>query len=38
MLSNVFLVLPTLPLIIVLSGYLKNSSALSVAVVISVTG
>jgi peptide/nickel transport system permease protein len=38
LLSNVFLVLPTLPLIIVLSGYLKNSSALSVAVVISVTG
>jgi peptide/nickel transport system permease protein len=38
LLSNIFLVLPALPLIIVLSGYLKNSGALSVAVVISVTG
>jgi peptide/nickel transport system permease protein len=36
--SNIFLVLPALPLVIVLSGYLKNSGALSVAVVISVTG
>ena len=38
LLSNIFLVLPALPLVIVLSGYLKNSGALSVAVVISVTG
>jgi peptide/nickel transport system permease protein len=38
LLSNIFLVLPALPLIIVLSGYLKNSGSLAVAVVISVTG
>jgi peptide/nickel transport system permease protein len=37
-LSNIFLVLPALPLVIVLAGYLKGSGPLSVAVVISVTG
>ncbi|HEY1644057.1 MAG TPA: ABC transporter permease, partial [Streptosporangiaceae bacterium] len=37
-LSNVFLVIPALPLVIVLAGYLPNKGSLSVAVVISVTG
>lgn len=38
LLSNVFLVIPALPLVIVLAGYLKNAGALAVAAVISVTG
>jgi peptide/nickel transport system permease protein len=38
LLSNVFLVIPALPLVIVLAGYLKNTGALAVAAVISVTG
>jgi len=37
-LSNIFLVLPALPLVIVLAGYLRGAGPLSVAVVISVTG
>jgi peptide/nickel transport system permease protein len=37
-LSNVFLVIPSLPLVIVLAGYLPSRGSLSVAVVISVTG
>jgi peptide/nickel transport system permease protein len=37
-LSNVFLVIPALPLVIVLAGYLRGSGALTVAVVIAVTG
>jgi peptide/nickel transport system permease protein len=37
-LSNVFLVIPALPLVIVLAGYLPDKGTLSVAVVISVTG
>jgi peptide/nickel transport system permease protein len=37
-LANIFLVLPALPLIIVLAGYLRGAGTLSVAVVISVTG
>lgn len=37
-LSNIFLVLPALPLVIVLAGYLKGAGPFSVAVVISVTG
>jgi peptide/nickel transport system permease protein len=37
-LSNVFLVLPALPLVIVLAGYLHGAGSLAVAVVISVTG
>lgn len=36
-LSNVFLVIPSLPLIIVLAGYLPKSGFLSIAVVIAVT-
>ncbi len=36
--SNVFLVIPSLPLVIVLAGYLPSRGSLSVAVVISVTG
>jgi len=36
--SNIFLVLPALPLVIVLAGYLRGAGPLSVAVVISVTG
>ena len=36
--SNVFLVLPTLPLLIVLTGYLPNSSFALLAVVIGLTG
>jgi peptide/nickel transport system permease protein len=38
LLSNVFLVVPALPLVIVLAGYLKGAGALDVAIVISVTG
>lgn len=38
LLSNVFLVIPTLPLVIVISGYLPSKGAISVAVVIAVTG
>jgi peptide/nickel transport system permease protein len=37
-LSNVFLVIPALPLVIVLAGYLRDRGSLSVAVVIAVTG
>ena len=37
-LSNIFLVIPALPLVIVLAGYLPSSGSLTVAVVISVTG
>lgn len=36
--SNVFLVIPALPLVIVLSGYLHGGGTLQVAVVIAVTG
>ena len=36
--SNVFLVIPALPLVIVLSGYLHGGGTIQVAVVISVTG
>ncbi|MDR2985962.1 MAG: ABC transporter permease [Nocardiopsaceae bacterium] len=36
--SNVFLVIPALPLVIVLAGYLPNKGTLSVALVISITG
>jgi peptide/nickel transport system permease protein len=38
LLSNVFLVIPALPLVIVLAGYLKDTGAVAVAAVISVTG
>ena len=38
MLTNVFLVLPALPLVIVLAGYLHDAGTVAVAVVISVTG
>lgn len=37
-LTNVFLVLPALPLVIVLAGYLHGAGTLAVAIVISVTG
>ena len=37
-LSNVFLVIPALPLVIVLAGYLPNRGSISVALVISITG
>jgi peptide/nickel transport system permease protein len=37
-LANVFLVIPALPLVIVLAGYLPSKGSLSIAVVISVTG
>jgi len=37
-LSNVFLVIPALPLLIVLAGYLPNKGSLSIAAVIAVTG
>lgn len=37
MVSNIFLVIPALPLMIVLSAYLKNSGWLTIALVISVT-
>jgi ABC-type dipeptide/oligopeptide/nickel transport system permease subunit len=36
--SNVFLVIPALPLVIVLAGYLPNKGSISVAIVISITG
>lgn len=36
--TNIFLVLPALPLVIVLAGYLPNRGVTSVAVVIAVTG
>jgi peptide/nickel transport system permease protein len=36
--SNIFLVIPALPLVIIMAGYLPGKGALSVAVVISVTG
>lgn len=38
MLSNIFLVIPALPLLIVLTGFLPRANALVIAVVISVTG
>lgn len=38
LISNIFLVVPALPLVIVLAGYLKGAGLISVAVVISVTG
>jgi peptide/nickel transport system permease protein len=38
LLSNIFLVIPALPLVIVLAGYLKDTGAVAVAAVISVTG
>ena len=38
LLSNVFLVIPALPLVIVLAGYLRSAGAVAVAAVISVTG
>jgi peptide/nickel transport system substrate-binding protein len=37
-LANIFLVIPALPLVIVLTGYLSDRSTLTLAVVISVTG
>ncbi len=37
-LSNIFLVIPGLPLVVVLAGYLPERGSLSVAIVISVTG
>ncbi len=36
--SNVFLVIPTLPLVIVISGYLPSKGSLSVTLVIALTG
>jgi peptide/nickel transport system permease protein len=36
--SNIFLVIPALPLVIVLAGYLPSKGALSVTIVIAVTG
>jgi peptide/nickel transport system permease protein len=36
--TNVMLVIPTLPLVVVLAGYLRNSGAIVVAIVIAVTG
>ena len=36
--ANIILVIPALPLVIVLAGYLPNKGSLSVAIVISVTG
>jgi len=38
LLANVFLVIPALPLVIVLAGYLRGAGWLDVAIVISVTG
>jgi len=38
MLSNIFLVIPALPLLIVLTGFLHNAGTLVIAVIISVTG
>lgn len=37
-LTNIFLVIPALPLVIILAGYLPGKGVLSVAIVISVTG
>jgi len=37
-LANIFLVLPALPLVIVLAGYLPSKGSLTIAVVISITG
>lgn len=37
-LTNVMLVIPTLPLVIVIAGYLKGSGAITVAIIIAVTG
>jgi peptide/nickel transport system permease protein len=37
-LANIFLVLPALPLVIVLAGYLPSKGSLAIAVVISITG
>ncbi len=37
LLSNVFLVIPTLPLVVVLAGYLPNGGTLSIVLVISLT-
>lgn len=37
-LSNIFLVIPTLPLVIVLAGYLPNKGDISVTLVIALTG
>jgi peptide/nickel transport system permease protein len=36
--TNIFLVIPTLPLVIVISGYLPSRGAVSVTVVIAITG
>jgi peptide/nickel transport system permease protein len=36
--TNIFLVIPALPLVIILAGYLPGKGALSVAIVIAVTG
>jgi peptide/nickel transport system permease protein len=38
LLSNIFLVIPVLPLVIVIAGYLQNKGAIAVALVIAVTG
>lgn len=38
MLSNIFLVIPALPLLVVLTGFLPKANSLVIAVVISVTG
>ena len=38
MLTNVFLVIPTLPLVIVLAGYLHGAGTLAIVLVIAVTG
>jgi peptide/nickel transport system permease protein len=37
-LANVFLVIPALPLVIVLAGYLPSKGSVSIAIIISVTG
>jgi peptide/nickel transport system permease protein len=37
-LANIFLVVPALPLVIVLAGYLPNKGSVSVAIVIAITG
>jgi peptide/nickel transport system permease protein len=36
--TNIFLVIPTLPLVIVISGYLPNKGSVSVTLVIAITG
>ena len=38
MLSNVFLVIPSLPLIIIMAAYLPNSGSTGIVLVITVTG